>query len=93
MAILNKEDKTMLSKEQIMKLIPKSKQDGIFYAWEDSDGIWITLNEGWNADNMDYRCGVIHEGGDGDEEPRSEIMRHLRFQIKGIRKLTEEEME
>ena len=30
----------------------------------EKDGFWIILNEGWNADGMDYRCRTIHCGGD-----------------------------
>lgn len=77
----------MLTKEQIMKYIPKSKQAAVYDAWEDSDGIWIMLNEGWNADRMDGVCRTIHEGGDGDDEPRRNVFKQLRYQIAGIRKL------
>ena len=75
-----------MTKEQIMRLIPKSKQESVLDAWEDSDGVWIMLKEGWNADNMDNVCRTIHEGGDG--EPLSRTIKALRYQIAGIRKIT-----
>ena len=75
-----------MTKEQIMNLVPKSKKPAIKDAWEDSDGVWIMLNEGWNADNMDSVCRTIHEGGDG--EPLSRTIKELRYQIAGIRKVT-----
>lgn len=73
-----------MTKEQIMKLIPKSKQAAVRDAWEDSDGVWIMLNEGWNADNMDAECRTIHEGG--EDFTYKETIANLRYQIKGIRK-------
>ena len=74
-----------MTKEQIMKLIPKSKQAAVRDAWEDSDGVWIMLNEGWNADNMDSDCRTIHEGG--EDFTYNETIANLRYQIKGIRKI------
>lgn len=66
---------------RIMKYVPKTKREAIYDAWEDSDGMWIMLNEGWNADRMDYRCHTIHE----------DTIKELRYQIAGIRKLREDE--
>ena len=75
-----------MTKEQIMNLVPKSKREAIADAWEDSDGVWIMLKEGWNADNMDSNCRTIHEGG--EDEPFSMTIKELRYQISGIRKVT-----
>lgn len=61
---------------QITKYIPVSKWDAIRDAWIDEDGIWITLEDGWNADRMDSDCRTIHE----------DTIRDLRYQIAGIRK-------
>lgn len=74
-----------MTKEQIMKLIPKGKQEAVYDAWEDSDGVWIMLKEGWNADNMDTQCRTIHEGG--EDYTYKETVANLRYQIKGIRKV------
>lgn len=74
-----------MTEQQIMRMIPKSKQDAIYMVWEDSDGIWIMLNEGWNADNMDSACRTIHCGG--EDEPRAGLVKELRYQISGIRKI------
>lgn len=63
---------------KIMKYIPKSKLEAISDAWIDSDGMWITLKDGWNADRMDYDCHVIHE----------DTIKWLRWQIAGIRKVS-----
>ena len=62
--------------EKIMKYVPKMKREAIYDAWEDSDGMWIMLKEGWNADRMDYNCHTIHE----------DTIKELRYQIAGIRK-------
>lgn len=67
--------------ERIMKYIPKSKHEGIADAFIDSDGMWIFLKDGWNADRMDVKCHVIHE----------DYIKDLRWQISGIRKEEENE--
>ena len=66
----------MRTKEQILKYVPKRKLEAIEDAWEDSDGMWIILKDGWNADRMDWHCHTIHEDN----------VRDLRWQIAGIRK-------
>lgn len=66
-----------MTREQIMSYIPESKHGAIYDAWQDSDGIWIMLNEGWNADRTDYPCRTIHE----------DCIRDLRYQIAGINRL------
>ena len=77
-----------MTSASIMKMIPKTKKAAVYLAWEDSDGIWIMLKEGWNADNMDNVCRTIHVGGDDEEdEPMSKILNELKYQISGIRKL------
>jgi len=63
---------------KIMKYIPKSKRDAIKEAFKDSDGYWIFLKEGWNADRMDADCRTIHEDTIAD----------LRYQIAGISKVS-----
>lgn len=74
-----------MTREQIMRMIPKAKKDAVYDAWEDSDGIWIMLKEGWNADGMDDECRTIHCGG--DDEPLARTKQDLREQIRMIRKL------
>ena len=74
-----------MKKEQIMRMIPKSKKASVYDVWEDSDGIWIMLNEGWNADGMDYRCRTIHCGG--EDERLEDTIKDLKYQIGMIRKL------
>lgn len=78
----------MMTKMAIMKMIPKAKRAAVYDAWEDSDGIWIMLYDGWNADYMDDVCRTIHVGGDDEaDEPIAKIMKELKYQISGIRKL------
>lgn len=74
-----------MTKTQIMALVPKTKKASVYDAWEDSDGVWIMLKEGWNADNMDSVCRTIHEGG--EDCTMAETIRQLKYQIAGIRKL------
>ena len=62
--------------ERIMKYIPESKREGILEAFQDDDGYWVTLKDGWNADRMDSCCHVIHE----------DYIKDLRYQIAGIMK-------
>lgn len=69
----------MRTKDQILKYVPKNKQAAIKDAWEDSDGMWIILKAGWNADRMDFNCHTIHE----------ETVSELRYQIAGIKKKTQ----
>ena len=61
----------------ILKYIPKSKRDGVKSCFRDSDGIWIWLKDGWNADRMDSDCHVIRE----------DYINDLKYQIAGIRKV------
>ena len=65
--------------KDIIKYIPKSKIEAIHDAWKDEDGIWIILNEGWEASRMDMGAGCIHE----------DTIKQLRYQIAGIRKVVE----
>ncbi len=74
-----------MTNKQIMSLIPKSKRAAIRDAYEDQDGIWICLNEGWNADNMDSVCRTIHCGG--EDEPISETIQDIKYQVDGIRRV------
>lgn len=69
----------------VSRMIPKSKKAAIREIYEDQDGFWIILNEGWNADGMDYDCHVIHEGG--DDYTDAETVKELKYQISMIRKL------
>lgn len=62
--------------EQIMKYIPKSKLDAVSDAFEDEDGLWIYLKQGWEASRTDRGCHVIHE----------DTVKELRYQIAGIRR-------
>lgn len=74
-----------MTRQQIMALIPKEKREAVYDAWEDSDGVWIMLKPGWNADRMDSECRTIHEGG--EDEPRSTLIHNLKYQIAGIRRV------
>ena len=60
----------------IMKYVPKSKKQAIKACWRDSDGYWIILHEGYNADRTDWNCRTIHE----------DTIPELRYQIAGISK-------
>ena len=73
------------TKESILRLVPKSKKSAVRDAWEDTDGVWIMLNEGWSADNMDSDCRTIHEGG--EDCTYQETVKQLKYQIAGIRKV------
>ena len=70
---------------RICQMIPKGKQKAIREIYEDEDGFWIILNEGWNADGMDYECRTIHCGG--DDETEASTVEDLKYQISMIRKL------
>ena len=70
---------------RIRQMIPKKKQNAIREIYEDEDGFWIILNEGWNADGSDFRCRTIHCGGDGETEEST--ISDLKYQIACIRKL------
>lgn len=69
----------------VRRMIPKRKQAAIREIYEDQDGFWIILNEGWNADGMDFHCRTIHSGG--DEMTDVETIADLKDQISQIRKL------
>jgi len=62
---------------KILKYVPSSKREAVRECYKDSDGYWITLHEGWNADRMDFPCRTIHE----------DDIKELRYQIAGIRRL------
>lgn len=65
-----------MTREQILRYVPKSKLEAIRDAYQDDDGIWIYLKDGWEASRMDRNCHVIHEDN----------VRQLRYQITGIRR-------
>lgn len=60
--------------DRILRYVPKSKQKAVRACWHDSDGYWIELHEGYNADRMDWHCHTIHE----------DTIAELRYQIAGI---------
>ena len=70
-----------MAHKRVIDYIPESKRAGVYDAWEDSDGIWIMLNEGWVADRS---CAerTIHE----------DTVKDLRYQIAGIRKMKKGEV-
>lgn len=79
-----------MTEKQVWKMIPKSKQPAIRDLFIDSDGIWIALEKGWNADGMDYPARLIHCGEDeNDDAP--DVIADLKYQISEIRKLTKKE--
>ena len=71
---------------RVMGMVPKSKKAAIREVYIDSDGIWVILNEGWNADGMDSRCRTIH-CGDEEDVDSVEVVQDLKYQIGCIRKL------
>ena len=73
-----------MTNQQIIRMIPKNKKAAIREVYQDQDGIWIILNEGWNADGMDWDCRTIHCGG--DDEPIDRTIEDLKDQIKQIRR-------
>ena len=74
-----------MTNSQIMRMIPKSKKSAIREVYQDEDGIWIILNEGWNADGMDHECRTIHCGG--EDEPIDRTIADLKDQISQIRRI------
>ena len=71
--------------KMVERMIPRAKKAAIREIYEDEDGFWIILNEGWNADGMDFNCRTIHSGG--DEMTDTETIADLKDQIRQIRKL------
>lgn len=59
---------------RIMRYVPHSKHKTVKACWHDSEGYWITLNEGYCAERTDERCRTIHE----------DTIAQLRYQIAGI---------
>ena len=77
--------------QRVMKMVPKSKQSAIREVYIDSDGIWIALEKGWNADGMDYPARLIHCGED-EFDGTPDVIADLKYQISNIRKLTDKEL-
>ena len=67
-----------MTKEQIMRYVPKSKKEAVRDAYRDCDGFWICLNDGWEASRTDSGCRTIHE----------DDIKNLRYQIAGIRRVS-----
>ena len=40
--------------KMIQRMIPTNKKASIREIYEDQDGFWIILNDGWNADGIDF---------------------------------------
>lgn len=66
--------------KSIMDYIPKSKIESVADAFVDSDGMWIYLNDGWEASRMDIGAQCIHE----------DTIKELKYQIAGIRRTEHE---
>jgi len=64
--------------KNLMKYVPKSKRNAVRDCWRDEDGIWMTLNRGWEAERTDSECRTIHE----------DTIKGLRWQIAGITKVS-----
>lgn len=79
-----------MTEKQVWNMIPKSKHPAIKEAFIDSDGIWIALNPGWNADGMDYPARLIH-CGESESDDAPEVIKDLKYQISEIRKLSKAE--
>lgn len=45
---------------RIMNRIPKRKREAVASAWEDEEGLWVTLNEGWCVRDY-FAKHTIHE--------------------------------
>lgn len=69
----------------VKRMIPNDKKASIKDIYEDQDGYWIILNEGWNADGMDLVCRTIHCGG--DDMTDIETVADLKDQISQIRRV------
>lgn len=69
----------------VERLIPRNKKAAIREIYEDVDGWWVILNDGWNADGMDFDCRTIHSGG--EEMTDVETLADLKEQFAQIRKL------
>jgi hypothetical protein len=72
-------------------MFPKSKRSAIREIYIDSDGIWIALEKGWNADGMDYPARLIH-CGDEESVDSPDVIEDLKYQISKIRKLPAKEI-
>lgn len=84
-----------MTKAQAISYSARSRQwflkEAIKEVYEDQDGIWIILNEGYEARNMDRGCRTIHCGG--DDEPWDRTVEDLRYQLHGVCKLNDKESE
>ena len=65
--------------KSIIEYVPQSKRQAIYDSYVDADGMWIILNDGWEATRMDYGCHTIHE----------DTISELKWQIAGIQKIKE----
>ena len=81
-----------MTAKRVLDMIPKAKKSAIRDLYIDSDGIWIALEKGWNADGMDYPARVIH-CGDEESVDAPDVIADLKYQISLIRKLTKAERE
>lgn len=76
---------------RVRSMFPKSKRSAIREIYIDSDGIWIALEKGWNADGMDYPARLIH-CGDEESVDAPDVIEELKYQISEIRKLSAKEI-
>ena len=79
-----------MTERRVWGMISKSKRPAIREVYIDSDGIWIALEKGWNADGMDYPARLIH-CGDEESVDAPDVIEDLKYQISRIRKLTKKE--
>ena len=62
--------------QKIMDYVPWCKADAIHACWQDSDGYWIQLNEGWVATRSTAEH-TIHENS----------LRQIGYQMGGVKKV------
>jgi hypothetical protein len=79
----------------VERLIPRNKKAAIREIYEDVDGWWVILNDGWNADGMDFDCRTIDSGGEEmtDVETLADIIiAAVNEGISKVEKVSETEM-
>lgn len=75
----------MLEPFEIMKQCPPEKRACIRDCWEDDDGVWVMIRDGWEC--SEDHAHTISLDGAAQEVSKAARLRALRMEFAGVHKV------
>jgi len=76
---------TELTPHEIMMACPASKRSCILDCWEDTDGVWVMLNQEWEC--AEDHAHTISLNGAAQDEPKAARIKELRKEFAGVNRV------